>query len=58
MQMDRTEKPSRRWAFTLVALAAFIAGMALGQLGAVRDVGRSRIAWPDTPQPQSRSLQP
>jgi hypothetical protein len=41
----------------LVALAAFLLGMALGQLGAVRDLGRSRVSWP-APVPHPRALPP
>jgi hypothetical protein len=48
---------SRKWAFVLVALAAFLVGMALGQLGAVRGPGSSRVEWPSTP-PHPRSLKP
>lgn len=56
--MDQDEKRSCSWTYALVALVAFIIGMALGQLGAVRDAGRSRVAWPDSNVPRPRSLQP
>jgi len=51
---------SRYWAYALVALAGLLAGMALGQLGAVREPGRSRVEWPapTPPPPHPRSLQP
>jgi hypothetical protein len=42
--------------FILVALAAFVVGMAAGQAGACRNPGRSRIEWPAPPHP--RTLQP
>lgn len=48
---------ARFWAYVLVAVASFLAGMALGQLGAVRDAGRSRVDWP-APPPHPRSIQP
>jgi hypothetical protein len=56
--MEQDERHSCSWTYALVALAAFIMGMALGQLGAVRDMGRSRIAWPEATPPHPRSLQP
>jgi hypothetical protein len=56
--MDQEEKSSCSWAYAVVALTAFIFGMALGQLGAVRDASRSRIEWPTATPPHPRSLQP
>jgi hypothetical protein len=56
MVMD--DERSRTWAYVLVALAAFILGMALGQLGAVRSPGPSRVDWPGPVVPHPRSLQP
>ena len=52
------EERSRVWAYLLVAIAGFIAGMALGQLGAMRESGRSRIEWPAPALPHPRTLQP
>jgi|HubBroStandDraft_1064217.scaffolds.fasta_scaffold77265_3 hypothetical protein len=52
------DERSRSWAYLLVALAGFIAGMALGQLGAMREAGRSRIEWPSTTVAHPRTLQP
>lgn len=47
----------RLWAYAIVALAGILAGMALGQLGAIREPGHSRIPWPDPPvTPHPRSL--
>ena len=48
----------RLWAYVLVALASFLLGMALGQLGAVRGPGRSRADWPQPVTPHPRSLNP
>ena len=58
--MDHAEESRRSlfWSYVLVALAAFLVGMALGQLGAVREPGRSRIDWPAPTAPHPRSLQP
>jgi hypothetical protein len=56
--MEQDEMRSCSWTYALVALAAFILGMALGQLGAVRGTAPSRIAWPDATPPHPRSLQP
>lgn len=56
--MDQDEKHASAWPFIIVALTAFIIGMALGQLGAVRNPGHSRVSWPDTTVPHPRSLQP
>jgi hypothetical protein len=56
---QQIERP-RFWAYVLVALAGLLLGMAMGQLGAVRVPGRSRVDWPapaPTP-PHPRSLQP
>jgi hypothetical protein len=48
---------SRLSVLVFVALAIFLAGMALGQLEANRASGHSRVDWPgQTPHP--RSLQP
>jgi hypothetical protein len=52
------EERSRAWAYLLVAVAGFIAGMALGQLGAMREPGRSRVEWPSPAVPHPRTLQP
>jgi hypothetical protein len=52
------EERSRSWAYLLVALASFLAGMAMGQLGAMHEAGRSRIDWPAPAVPHPRSLQP
>jgi hypothetical protein len=48
---------SRPSVLAFVALAIFLAGMALGQLEANRESGRSRVDWP-APVPHPRSLQP
>lgn len=42
----------------LIALAAFLAGLAVGQLGAVREPGRSRAGWPSPEPPHPRTLSP
>ena len=47
----------RFWTYVLVALAGFVAGLALGQLYAVRGAGHSRADWPTSPA-HPRSLQP
>ena len=44
-----------RLEFILVAAAAFLAGLLLGQAGAVHPHGHSRIEWP---APHPRSLEP
>ncbi len=41
---DRGRSPAV--VYLLIALAAFLAGMAFGQLGAPRPGARSRIDWP------------
>jgi hypothetical protein len=51
-----TVERSRFAVLVLVALAAFLAGVAAGQLGAVRETGHTRIEWPSPPHP--RSLEP
>jgi len=56
MVMD--DERSRTWAYVLVALGSFILGMALGQLGAVRGPGPSRVPWPAPAVAHPRSLQP
>ena len=56
MVMD--DERSRYWSYLLVALAAFIIGMALGQLASTRGVGGSRVPWPAPAVPHPRSLQP
>ena len=48
----------RFWAYAFVALAGLLAGLALGQLGAVREPGRSRVDWPAQTVPHPRSIQP
>ena len=55
--MDVYLERARSWAFVLVALVSFIAGVALGQLGAVRGPGHSRAEWP-APPARPRSIQP
>ncbi len=40
----------------LLALACFLAGLAVGQLCAVREPGRSRADWPKPEPPHPRSL--
>ncbi|HEY1792260.1 MAG TPA: hypothetical protein VGG34_05035 [Opitutaceae bacterium] len=42
----------------LVALATFLVGVAVGQYGAARPHGPSRIGWPAPAGPRPRSLQP
>jgi hypothetical protein len=49
---------SRPSVLIFVALAIFLAGMALGQMEANRSSGRSRVDWPSPPVPHPRSLQP
>jgi hypothetical protein len=46
------------WSYATVALVAFLIGMALGQLGAVRGALGSRISWPAPAVLHPRSLQP
>jgi hypothetical protein len=52
MELER----SRCAVFLLVALAGFVAGLAMGQIGACNDASRTRIEWPTPPHP--RSLEP
>ncbi len=52
------EERSRAWTYLLVALAAFVAGLAMGQLGSVRGQGHSRIDWPAPSVPHPRTLTP
>jgi hypothetical protein len=52
------EERSRTWAYLLVAVAAFLAGMAMGQVGSLRGSGRSRIEWPAPSVPHPRTLPP
>jgi hypothetical protein len=52
------DERSRLWAYLLVAVAAFLVGMAMGQLGAMRVAGHSRIEWPAQAVPHPRSIQP
>jgi hypothetical protein len=54
--MGMDDKRSRGWAYLLVAIAGFIVGLAMGQLGAER--GHSRIEWPSRALPHPRTLQP
>jgi len=58
--MRRAADPGqgRPWALVLVALAAFLAGLAVGHLGADRGPGRSRVEWPGAKPPRPRSLGP
>jgi hypothetical protein len=56
--MVMEDERSRYGRYLLVALAAFFAGMALGQLAATRGIGGSRIHWPAPAVPHPRSLQP
>jgi|HubBroStandDraft_5_1064220.scaffolds.fasta_scaffold431241_2 hypothetical protein len=58
--MDHAQKPENAWfwPYVLVALVAFVIGVALGQLGAVREPGPSRVDWPAPTTPHPRSLQP
>jgi hypothetical protein len=58
MRMAQEIDRSRFWAYAFVALAGLLAGMALGQLGAVREPGRSRVGWPAATPPQPRTQQP
>jgi hypothetical protein len=46
------------WSYAVVALVAFLIGMALGQLGAVRGSLGSRISWPAPAVAHPRTLQP
>jgi hypothetical protein len=57
MQAVMEVEHSRFTALLLIALAAFLAGMALGKLEMGRTPGHSRIDWPSTPA-HPRSLQP
>ena len=54
----RTSTATSCGPIVIVALAGLLVGMALGQLGANRDAGRSRIDWPAPKVPQPRSLGP
>jgi hypothetical protein len=56
--MDQETESRRLWSYAVIALAGLLIGMALGQLGASRDAGRSRIEWPSPKPPQPRSLGP
>jgi hypothetical protein len=56
--MVQDNKGTCSWGYAIVALAAFLIGMALGQLGAVREAGPSRIPWPAPTVAHPRSLQP
>jgi hypothetical protein len=56
--MVMEDERSRAWAYLLVAVAGFLLGMAMGQLGAMREPGRSRIEWPAQTPPHPRALQP
>jgi len=56
--MDSDLDHRRLWAYAIVALAGLLVGMALGQLGACRDDGTSRVDWPAPKVPQPRSLGP
>ena len=56
--MVMEDEPSRAWAYLLVAIAGFLVGMAMGQLGSMREPGRSRIEWPSPALPHPRTLQP
>jgi hypothetical protein len=56
MQAIPEVERSRLSVLVLVALAAFLVGMAAGQIGAERSPVRSRIDWPVPAHP--RSLQP
>jgi hypothetical protein len=56
--MEQEADRTRHWAYLLVALAGLLAGMALGQLGAERDLGHPRIEWPAPAVPHPRSIQP
>jgi hypothetical protein len=49
---------SRPWALALVALAAFLAGLAVGHLGADRGPGRPRAHGPGPGPAHPRSLSP
>ncbi len=58
MHMHQDINRHQLWAYVIVALAGLLVGMALGQLNANRDAGRSRIDWPAPKVPQPRSLGP
>jgi hypothetical protein len=49
---------SRSGVLLFLMLAAFLAGMAVGQFLESRERGHSRIGWPSAPVPHPRSLQP
>jgi hypothetical protein len=54
-----SEIESRRtWAYVLIALGGFIAGLAIGQWAAVHGPGGSRVQWPTQALPHPRSLEP
>jgi hypothetical protein len=54
--MDADAERTRLCAYVVVALAAFLAGVALGQLGVSRKSAPSRIEWPQAPHPRSLGL--
>jgi hypothetical protein len=56
--MAQDETRPQAWSYAIVAIAAFLVGMALGQLGAVRGAGSSRVAWPSPAVAHPRTLQP
>jgi len=58
MQLAAEQEHRHLWGYVLVALAAFLVGLALGQLGAVRAPGPSRAAWPSPTPAHPRSLNP
>jgi hypothetical protein len=58
MRQEADPGSRRSWLLALVALAAFLAGLAVGQLGAVREPGRSRADWPKPEPPHPRTLSP
>jgi hypothetical protein len=45
-------------AYVFIALAGFLAGIAMGRLSAICDAGRARTDWPSPPVPHPRSFQP
>ena len=46
MKSDTGSDRARLWAYVLVAVAALLAGLILGQLGREPPSGGSRIDWP------------
>ncbi len=56
--MVMEDEHSRSWTYLLVAIIAFMVGLALGQLAASRGLGGSRVHWPTPAVPHPRSLQP